>query len=51
MKVRQYQLQKELQEEQKKEIERMERAKRRQRLAEDQETKERIFKREEELFR
>ena len=50
-KVKQYQLQKELKEEQKKEMERLEKIKRRQKYEQDQATRERIFKREEDLFR
>ena len=50
-KVKQYQLQKELKEEQKKEIQKLERIKKRQKFEQDQATRERIFKREEDLFR
>ena len=50
-KVKQYQLQKELQHEEKQEIAKLERKHRQQKLRDDQETKERIFKREEDQFR
>lgn len=50
-KLRQYQIQKELTDEQKKEMEQLERKRRRLKTQQDQITKERIFKREEDQFR
>ena len=46
-----FQLKKELEKEQKKELDALERKKKRRQVLQDQETRERIFKREEELFR
>ncbi|CAI2365034.1 unnamed protein product [Moneuplotes crassus] len=50
-KVKQYQLQKELKEQQKKEISKLERIKKRHKYEQDYETRQRIYRREEEHFR
>ena len=51
IKVREYQLKKELEQEQKERLEMIEKKKRKRKIIEDQITRERIFKREEDLFR